>query len=66
MTYAIFDSSANLVASYDDQETARQALIAIVQREPEAAEDVALLAFDDRGRAVGDALLGTSVLKATL
>lgn len=63
MIFSIFDSTGNLVASYSDEAAARQALAGIVRDEPEAAGDVALLAFDDQGRAVGDAVHGTAVVE---
>jgi hypothetical protein len=41
MHYAIFDSTGNLVESFEDEESGRKALDRIVDAEPEAAEQPA-------------------------
>jgi hypothetical protein len=52
--YAIFDSTGNLVESFADERSAREALDRIVDGEPEAAEHVALFVYGDDGMPVGD------------
>ena len=56
MDYMILDSTGNALASFDDELTARATLHAIVAVEPDAAEHVVLLAYDDQGMPAGDAL----------
>jgi hypothetical protein len=55
MEYMILDSAGNAVASFDDETTARATLYAIVEVEPEAADHLVLLTYDDDGMPVGDA-----------
>jgi hypothetical protein len=52
MDYSLFSSSGNLIDSFDNEDDARAALQRIVESEPEAAEDVALLISDDAGNVV--------------
>lgn len=61
MTYAILDSTANLVDAFDNEGEARHALEAIVHQDPEAADDYALLTYDDDGQPVGEALLASQL-----
>lgn len=56
MTYALFDSTGNLIESFDDRVEAIEALLRIAHDHPDAAEDVAMLTFDEHGQAVGDAV----------
>jgi hypothetical protein len=49
------DSYGNTLASFDDETTARATLHSIVRAEPDAADYVALVSFDDDGMAVGKA-----------
>ncbi len=60
MTFSIFDGG-NLVASYDEEEAAIDALTQLVHDDPKSAEDVVLLTFDDRGEPVGEPVLGSSI-----
>jgi hypothetical protein len=53
MDYSLF-SSGNLIDSFDNEDDARAALQRIVESEPEAAENVALLISDDAGNVVAD------------
>lgn len=53
MHYEIFDSTGNLVESFQDEESARRTLDLIVDAEPDAAEDVALFVSDDDGMPIG-------------
>jgi hypothetical protein len=55
MQFTILDSRGNVVASYDDDLTARAVFHAIVAVEPEAADHLALLTYDDEGMPVGEA-----------
>ena len=54
--YMILDDAGNALASFSDEVTAHATLHAIVAVEPDAAEHVVLLAYDDDGMPVGDAL----------
>ncbi len=56
MEYMIFDSSANLVDSFDAKDEAIAALEAIAHQDPDAADEYALLTYGDDGRIVGEAL----------
>lgn len=56
MNYSIFDSTGNLVASFDNETEARRALQEIADSEPGAAHDIALFAFEDDGTPVGEAI----------
>lgn len=59
MTYAIFDSG-NLVVSYNDYDRALNALSQLAQEDESSAHEIAMIALDDHGDPVGDAVLGTS------
>ena len=54
MHYAIFDSTGNLIESFADERSAREALERIIDVETEAAEHVALFVYDDDGMPVGE------------
>ncbi|HTA06078.1 MAG TPA: hypothetical protein VK774_06925 [Solirubrobacteraceae bacterium] len=60
-TYVILDSTANLVDSFDQEAEARRALEAIVRQDPDAADDYALIAYNDDGKPIGDALTGSEL-----
>lgn len=60
MTFSIFDSG-NLVASYSDEEVAVDALAQLVRDDPESAEEIVLLKFDDLGQPIGEPMPGSSV-----
>jgi hypothetical protein len=55
MQYMILDSFGNALASFDDDATARATLHAMVAVEPDSAEHVVLLDYDDEGMPVGEA-----------
>jgi hypothetical protein len=59
--YVILDSTANLVESFDREAEARDALEAIVQRDPESADEYAILKYDDNGNPVGQATTGSQL-----
>jgi hypothetical protein len=59
--YAIFDSTGNLVESFEDEQAARKALDRIVDAEPEAAEHVALFVYGEDGMPVGDPIFAPAV-----
>jgi hypothetical protein len=59
--YVILDSTANLVDSFDQEDEARAALEAIVQQDPDAADEYAMLTYDDRGSPIGEALTGSEI-----
>jgi len=58
MTYSIFDSTGNLIDAFGQRDAAVMALRALVQTEPQAADDVFLVAQNDEGEMVGDAIYG--------
>jgi len=64
VTYSIYDSTGNLVDAFDDHDVAVAALTAIVTAEPDAADDVFLVAQDDQGHMVGDTICGSSLVAA--
>jgi hypothetical protein len=61
MEYVILDSAGNAVASFHDDATARATLYAIVEVEPDAADHLVLLAYDDEGMPVGEAKMYVDV-----
>ena len=48
-TWALFDSSGNLIDSFDDEGSAQEALSEIVRADPANAEHVALIGYDAAG-----------------
>ena len=60
-SYVILDSTANLVDSFDNEDEARAALGKIVHQDPDAADEYALLTYDDDGHLIGDAVLGADL-----
>lgn len=60
-TYAIFDNTANLVDSYDDEAEARAALEEIARQDPDAADEYGLFECDDDGVPRGKALLASEL-----
>jgi hypothetical protein len=61
MYHAIFDSTGNLVESFEDEQAARKALNRIVDAEPEAAEHVAMFIYGEDGMPVGDPIFARAV-----
>ncbi len=61
MTYSIFDTTGNLVDAFSERTAALNCLAEIARSEPEAADDVCLIAQDDAGRIVGETIYGSSV-----
>jgi hypothetical protein len=59
--YVILDSTANLVDSFDREDEARTALEAIVRQDPDAADDYAIVTYDDAGHPVGEAVTGADL-----
>ena len=49
MHYVLLSSTGNLIDSYEDEAEARAALQRIIDAEPDAAEDVALMIYGDDG-----------------
>ena len=60
MTYSIFTSTGNLVDTFDERDAAIAALTDIVRAEPESADEVFVVAQDDKGR-VGETVYGSSL-----
>jgi hypothetical protein len=61
MTYSIFDSTGNLVDSFVERGAALDCLASIAQAEPEAADEVYLVAQDDDGNIVGETVYASAV-----
>jgi uncharacterized protein YuzE len=59
--FVILDSTANLVASFDTEDEGRTALESIVRQDPDAADDYALLPYDEQGRVCGAAVTGADL-----
>lgn len=62
MEFMIFDSTANLVDSFDDRDEALAALEAIANQDPESADEFAMVTFGDDGLAVGKAITADRVM----
>jgi hypothetical protein len=56
MHYVLLSSTGNMVDSYEEESIARAALQRIVDAEPEAVEDVALMIYGEDGQPVGGPL----------
>ena len=54
--YVLMDSGGNLIEAFDDHDEALGALRRIIADEPEAAEHVALVIYDEHGNPVSDAM----------
>jgi len=54
--YLILDSMGNAVDAFRTRVAAQATLRAIVEEEPEAADALVLLAYDDQGQPVGEAV----------
>ena len=64
MYYVLLDSTGNLIASYRDEDEARAALAQLVEDDPEAEDDVALMTYDDQGEIAADPVFGVSTVAA--
>ena len=62
MTHGIFTGTGNLVAWFDSEQDALTALAALARDEPEAADEIAAIPFDDDGKACGPAVKGSTLL----
>ncbi len=54
MHYVLLSSTGNMIDSYSEEPAARAALRRIVEAEPEAADDVALMTYGEDGQPLGD------------
>jgi|AntDryMetagUQ255_1029468.scaffolds.fasta_scaffold02523_3 hypothetical protein len=61
MTYSIFDTTGNLVEAFTERGAALDCLAGIAQAEPDAADEVYLVAQDDTGNIVGETVYASSV-----
>ncbi len=61
MTYSIFDSTDNLVEAFTERGPALDYLAGVAQAEPAAADEVYLVAQDDKGNFVGEPVYASSV-----
>jgi len=62
MNYVIFDSTANMVASFDREKEAREALVEIIDLEPDTADDYVIAEIDEKGEIV-HTIAGASVVE---
>ena len=60
MTFSIFESG-NLVVSFDEEAAAQAALERIAEEAPDSADLLLLVAFDDEGKVVGEAMPGQHI-----
>jgi hypothetical protein len=65
MHFTIMDDAANVVDSFDSSADAARALEAIVAEDPAAADSLLLLAYDDDGNPVGEAITARVTAPAT-
>jgi hypothetical protein len=54
-TWALMDSSGNLIESFDDGDAARETLLEILRADPANADHVALIGFDAEGDPISPA-----------
>jgi hypothetical protein len=54
MYYVLLDSTGNLLASYRDEDEARAMLEQLIADDPDAADDIALMTYDDQGELAAD------------
>jgi len=54
MHYVLLSSTGNMIDSYEEEAGARAALQRIVDAEPDAAEDIALVTYDESSLPTGD------------
>lgn len=57
MSFAIIDSSGNVLAWYDSQGPAQAALERMIEDAPTALDELVVIQFGDDGDPVGDAIL---------
>jgi hypothetical protein len=54
MHYVLLSSTGNMIDSFDEEQVALAALRRIVEAEPEAAQEIALMTYGDDGQPTGD------------
>ena len=57
MTWMLLDEAGNAIAAYDDDVAAHVALRSLADAEPDAADHVLLVQYDDEGNVIGDAVV---------
>jgi hypothetical protein len=63
MTYGIFNvESGNALAWFDSQEAAYAAVLRMADAEPEAIDELGLLAYGDDGAPLGPAVMGEELI----
>lgn len=66
MTFELLDiARGDVLAEYDSLETARERLSAFVEEHPERSDELAIATIDDAGHAVGDLIVGTTLVGHT-
>jgi hypothetical protein len=62
MDFMLLDSSGNAVDAFDTDAAAVHAFVALINHDPALARNIALIAFDDDGIAVGDPLIAADLM----
>lgn len=62
MTHGMFTSTGDLVAWFQNEQDALAALAELARDEPEAADEIAAIPFDEGGKAWGPAVKGSALL----
>lgn len=65
MTFVLLASTGNLIDSFDREAEARAPVDAIVEADPDAAGEVAIIEYDDDGMPVGEAVVGPDPRRAS-
>jgi hypothetical protein len=66
MTHGILTSTGNVVAWFDTEDEALAALGDLVAEEPEAADEIAAIPFDDEGHACDQGLDAVAARRADI
>ena len=62
MDYMLVDSTGNALDAFQDESLAIKAFAQLLNEDNAAAREVVLLAFDERGVAVGEPIVGADIL----
>jgi hypothetical protein len=54
MYYVLLDSTGNLLASYRHEDEAHSMLAQLIEADPEAADEIALMTYGDEGESAAD------------
>lgn len=56
MTWMLLDETGNAIAAYNDDVSAHAAMRSLAEAEPEAADLIVLVRYDDEGHPIGEAV----------